>query len=749
MAEQKILISIKINDREAANTQKQLKVTKDNFHSLTDAEKKKIIADKQLALSAKAVDKSLTQQAAAANAAAAATDKMRATSGLNNAIIMESSRLASDASFGFTAIANNLSQLVNLFQMNVKATGSFTSAISGLFTAQAAVLIGIQLLITYGDRLAKAIMDAANSSSILNDTFKDLGGEVSSSAGNFETYIKILQDSNRSQEQQNIAVEKLKEEFPEYITQLDEAGVSLQDVAKNTKEAKKQNDNYRDSLIQLGMSRAAQTKIEELSAERLNLVEERRKYLRAQGIVDEEDAKKEINRINEQYGDEFIEYDKEYKKIIDTTDRVTQQALLRRLEQSNIGKLKSRRDFLAAQKGFNEEEIKELDEQIKQFSEYRILSNKNEEEEAKKRNRIFKAADLDFEKETQKSRERLLKGFIKDEKLQIKIKFDGIRERARLKRTEFEQDQQRRLDEFLAVEEDENKRLDAQKRFDNEVAKSKESLTKYINQLNAEQLVATGNLTIEQSQKIIDADRELQYKLQENDQRAADQEVLNEGIKSGRLFDLKNQQLEKERVRLETQLENEKLTFQDRMSLQDQLTDVEQQQTDARIKMAELEAKSKMQLLDVTANALSSFSKLAGKETVAGKALAVASTLMSTYSAGQKAYESQFLPIPTTSSPIRGTIAKIAAYASGFASVKEILKVKTPAGSGSTSSGAAAASRTIQAPDFNVVGASQTSQLAQTVAGEQAKPVKAFVVGKDISTQQELDRNITNTASFG
>jgi len=55
----------------------------------------------------------------------------------------------------------------------------------------------------------------------------------------------------------------------------------------------------------------------------------------------------------------------------------------------------------------------------------------------------------------------------------------------------------------------------------------------------------------------------------------------------------------------------------------------------------------------------------------------------------------------------------------------------------------------IQAPDFNVVGASQTSQLAESVAGQQAKPVKAFVVGKDISTQQELDRNITNTASFG
>jgi hypothetical protein len=62
MSEQKILISIKINDREAANTQKQLKVTKDNFHSLTDAEKEKIIADKQLALSAKEVDQALTLQ---------------------------------------------------------------------------------------------------------------------------------------------------------------------------------------------------------------------------------------------------------------------------------------------------------------------------------------------------------------------------------------------------------------------------------------------------------------------------------------------------------------------------------------------------------------------------------------------------------------------------------------------------------------------------------------------------------------
>ena len=47
----------------------------------------------------------------------------------------------------------------------------------------------------------------------------------------------------------------------------------------------------------------------------------------------------------------------------------------------------------------------------------------------------------------------------------------------------------------------------------------------------------------------------------------------------------------------------------------------------------------------------------------------------------------------------------------------------------------------IEAPDFNVVGASPESQLAQSVLGQQQKPLRAFVVHKDIKTADELDRN--------
>ena len=61
----------------------------------------------------------------------------------------------------------------------------------------------------------------------------------------------------------------------------------------------------------------------------------------------------------------------------------------------------------------------------------------------------------------------------------------------------------------------------------------------------------------------------------------------------------------------------------------------------------------------------------------------------------------------------------------------------------------APASTPIQAPAFNVVGATQTSQLAQTIAGAEDRPVKAFVVASDVTTAQELERSTIEGASLG
>jgi hypothetical protein len=178
-------------------------------------------------------------------------------------------------------------------------------------------------------------------------------------------------------------------------------------------------------------------------------------------------------------------------------------------------------------------------------------------------------------------------------------------------------------------------------------------------------------------------------------------------------------------------------------------TKVEAENKDARIKLSQEEFQARQQLLGATADGLSVLSDLMGKETGKGKALAVAASLINTYAAiaGQlRAFSG--VPIPGFA-----IVQAIATGLSGFAAVKNILKVQVPNSGGGGASvpsggvGSAPASVTPAAPQFNVVGTSGQNQIAQSL-GNQA-PVKAFVVSNDVSTAQALDRNIVKTATIG
>jgi len=83
--------------------------------------------------------------------------------------------------------------------------------------------------------------------------------------------------------------------------------------------------------------------------------------------------------------------------------------------------------------------------------------------------------------------------------------------------------------------------------------------------------------------------------------------------------------------------------------------------------------------------------------------------------------------------------------------VKSAKTAASKAGGGGSSVGDIQAPKpsTSAAPTFNVVGASGTNQLAETIAGKQNSPLKAFVVSKEVSTAQEMDRNIVQSASIG
>jgi len=141
-----------------------------------------------------------------------------------------------------------------------------------------------------------------------------------------------------------------------------------------------------------------------------------------------------------------------------------------------------------------------------------------------------------------------------------------------------------------------------------------------------------------------------------------------------------------------------------------------------------------------------------GKETAAGKAAAIASTLISTYQGAQDSYKS-LAGIPVVG-PALGIAAAAAAVAGGLKTVKSIQSTKTPQTAGMGSGGANISSPSRPAPPsippaFNIVGASDTNQLAEAIGGQAQQPVKAFVVSNDVSTAQELDRNIVEGASIG
>jgi len=104
-------------------------------------------------------------------------------------------------------------------------------------------------------------------------------------------------------------------------------------------------------------------------------------------------------------------------------------------------------------------------------------------------------------------------------------------------------------------------------------------------------------------------------------------------------------------------------------------------------------------------------------------------------------------PIGLLAAPNPIGIASLAlALGSGAASIAAIAKTTFNSGGGSPSSPSNGGGS--QAPAFNVVGASGTDQLADAIGGQSERPARAYVVSGDITTAQELDRNIIEGASI-
>ena len=252
------------------------------------------------------------------------------------------------------------------------------------------------------------------------------------------------------------------------------------------------------------------------------------------------------------------------------------------------------------------------------------------------------------------------------------------------------------------------------------------------------------------TQARVDAENEFALKKQELDQQiilaedAIDEYKRNKKVEQQQLL-IDNEKLSFD-TRREALNEQERLLLEDKTLTEEQRNAIEKQYSEARIEIGDLEKQAKEQQLAGIGNALQNMSALAGESTAAGKAFAVASTAISTYSTAQKAYESAFLPVPTVASPALGAAYAGIAVAGGLLNIKKILSVKTPGGGGGASA-PSGGTPPAPAPQFNVVGNSGVNQIAQTLGSQQ--PVQAYVVANNVTTAQSLDRNIIQNASLG
>ena len=178
------------------------------------------------------------------------------------------------------------------------------------------------------------------------------------------------------------------------------------------------------------------------------------------------------------------------------------------------------------------------------------------------------------------------------------------------------------------------------------------------------------------------------------------------------------------------------------------LKKIREDEAATELKLNELKAQARQKQLVGIGNALSQTSALLGEATAEGKALAIASAGISTFLTAQQAYQAAFQPVPTVASPVLGAIFAGIAVAGGLANIAKIAAVKVPGGKGGGRGGVSGGASAPAAPSFNLIQGTGTNQISQSINNQNQNPTKAFVVSKDVTSSQELDRNIESNSAL-
>lgn len=458
-------------------------------------------------------------------------------------------------------------------------------------------------------------------------------------------------------------------------------------------------------------------------------------------------ALKEAAKIEKEELDKVVEFNRQ-KLAVQleqfATEMGARDKVIGKIKEGTIESLKAAKAELLSQKNVNEDKVQELSKYIIAAEDAAAQSAKIgkktasqiaglEKEEASKRAEIAKEA---ADKRRQKN----------ENNAAYELRMEKLKQAEILAGITNQYDKERKMAEFklkddirIAEEDLKNGKITGKQKIalveqlkKDEVAKIKEindkeaadKKKKQEEQDAADKAAAEKKKKEEEAEalkKKKDKEAEAKNKLDEL-KTAADDEKLN--------ADQKRAILEQERA-----LNQE---YYDK-GLIDQATYLKNSQdidkADTEIKKQENDAKK--QLLDSYLGALDGIANVIGKQTTAGKAISVASALISTYEGIAKGVKLGYpMAIP----------AVISAATTGFAAVKNILSVKVPNGGGDGGGTNSIQPNLGSAPLVPREQTTTTSLTGQTLASMNATASRAYVVESDITSGQQRMERINRAA---
>jgi hypothetical protein len=631
---------------------------------------------------------------------------LKNASGSATSAALELGRVIQDAPYGIRGMANNITQLASQLAFATKDAGSFKGAIKemiGALNGPLGVVLAISAVVSILDFLYGANKKATESVNEFNNSIADSYTKIN----RMEVLKGVMDDNTQSVDNQKQAFKELKE------MGYDPAKKSLDEFIESQKKL---------VVVTAGI-KAVEDELKKIMMERLDLQARFREEMKV--LLDEDAYGKDISKaVLEQIKLDKQELDKKESDLKADLDGLIRRSLDLTDFKDKETKGGKTSDLLNLSV-FNPEafdvesitllgKINDLNQQIE------LLSAETEEDKLNIKLKWLQiglkeeeVARIDaLEKDYQDYEDNLVKKYDKEEEKNKELlakgkttqnEFDAWQQNAVAKVLELsnvaEQNKdvgvQAIMDEYEKLikkyEELYGIRLKALGMSDDEDEKSKEfdALSSYIESYK----VLMGGLT-----DFINGEFERQLTIEQNKTNALNEELNNRLI-------------------------NENLSKEQRASIQNEIA----RNDEALRKKQDEIAKKKFQT---------------------EKAFNISTAIIDTYAGATRALNDKTVPSTIARFALAG-----ATIASGLLQVASIARQKFQSSSASTpirtsgggGSGAGMGDRSF---NFNLVGNNRENQLVNAIQGQFNQPLKAYVVSRDMSNQQQLDANIVNSARF-